>query len=172
MTDRTLNDRSRPPTRPEEGRADLERDAYIELASTTDVLQRRFAAVLKPFDLTLAQFNVLRALALADEPVPVGYVADAMLTQTPDMTRLLDRLQGRELLTRVVSSADRRSVTVALTRAGRSLHVRAGRAVDDEHRRQWSALEDRDIARLLSSLRRVRADLTDTPTPNTAKGRS
>lgn len=144
---------------PGEGRADLERDAYVELVSTTDLLQRRFTACLKPFDLTLAQFNVLRAVALADAPVPVGYVTAAMLTQTPDMTRLLDRLEARELITRAPDPNDRRSVTVALTRAGRSLHLRAGQAVDAEHRSQWASLSSHQLDDLLRLLRGVHRDL-------------
>lgn len=148
-----------PPSPAAAARSDLERDTYIDLAGATDQLQRHFVTCLKPFELTVAQFNVLRAIALADRPVPVGYIVEAMLTRTPDMTRLLDRLEARDLITRRAGEKDRRSVSIALTAAGRRLHLRAGRAVDDEHERQWSVLTDTQLRQLQDLLRLVRDGL-------------
>src|SRR5215208_3992462 len=84
----------------------LEQEAMLNLARTADLLQRDMAEVMKPWNLSPTQYNVLRILRGAGEPLACGEVADRMISRDPDMTRLLDRLEKRGLITRSRSTSD------------------------------------------------------------------
>jgi DNA-binding MarR family transcriptional regulator len=102
--------------------ASREEEAYLNLVRTTDLLTREVAAVLKPHQLSEAQYNVLRVLRGAG---PDGYacseVGHRLVTRDPDVTRLLDRLEARALIVRAREHADRRVVTTRITAAGLAL---------------------------------------------------
>lgn len=76
-------------------------------------------------DLTTNQYNVLRILR-GSHPARLacGDIADRMISRDPDITRLVDRLSRRGLVTRVRGRQDRRVVEVAIT--GRGLEVLSG----------------------------------------------
>ena len=102
--------------------ASREEEAYLNLVRTTDLLTREVAAVLKPHQLSEAQYNVLRILRGAG---PDGYacseVGRRLVTRDPDVTRLLDRLEARALIARAREHADRRVVTTRISTTGLAL---------------------------------------------------
>src|SRR5436190_8655860 len=87
-----------------------EEAAFLDLLRTTDLLSRRLAVVLKKEDLSSTQYNVLRILRGAPDGLPCGEIANRMITRDPDVTRLLDRLEKRELISRHREARDRRTV--------------------------------------------------------------
>src|SRR6187551_2908692 len=74
--------------------------AFIELLRTTDQLARRLSPTLKAKERFPTQYNVLRILRGAIEGLPCGEIGNRMLTRDPDITRLLDRLEKRGLISR------------------------------------------------------------------------
>ena len=72
----------------------------MELLRTTDMLSRGLVQVLKSEDVSPTQYNVLRILRGAPEGLPCGEIANRMITRDPDVTRLVDRLEKRELISR------------------------------------------------------------------------
>src|SRR5277367_2944384 len=84
--------------------------AYLELCRTTDLLSRNLAPLLKPEDLSATQYNVLRILRGAPEGLPCGEIGNRMITRDPDITRVLDRLEKRSLISRCRETKDRRTV--------------------------------------------------------------
>src|SRR6266478_1928499 len=83
-----------------------EQEAYLSLLRTADALQSRVEAKLKEFGLTGTQYNALRILRGAGEDgIPCSDIAERMITRDPDITRLLDRLQKRGLVERVMSGS-------------------------------------------------------------------
>jgi DNA-binding MarR family transcriptional regulator len=102
--------------------ASPEVEAFLGLIRTSDQLCRYFTAVLKPFDLTMGQYNVLRILRGAGHPgLPCGEVRARLVTWDPDITRLLDRLERRKLIQRTRSRRDRRVVHVTICHSGLEL---------------------------------------------------
>src|SRR5579872_5783638 len=85
-----------------------EERAFLDLLRTTDMLSRSLSQVLKAEDLSATQYNVLRILRGAPEGLPCGEIASRMITRDPDVTRLLDRLEKRELISRCRETEDRR----------------------------------------------------------------
>ncbi len=73
----------------------------MELLRTTDMLSRGLVGVLKAEDVSPTQYNVLRILRGTPDGLPCGEIASRMITRDPDMTRLLDRLEKRGLISRV-----------------------------------------------------------------------
>ena len=87
-----------------------EEAAFLELVRTTDLLSRGLVRVLKTEDLSSTQYNVLRILRGAPEGLTCGEIANRMITRDPDVTRLLDRLEKRDLISRNREEKDRRTV--------------------------------------------------------------
>ena len=84
-------------------------EAVVGLLRTADLLRRQMTAVLEPHGITMQQFNVLRILRGAGETgLPTLEVAERMIEETPGVTRLLDRLEAKELVRRQRCPKDRR----------------------------------------------------------------
>ena len=97
----------------------LEEEAYLNVQRTSAVLLQSFAELLRQYDLTPTQYNVLRILRGAgDAGLTAGDVGDRMITRDPDVTRLLDRLETRGLAERSRCTEDRRVVWTRITPAG------------------------------------------------------
>src|SRR5579884_2403485 len=77
-----------------------EETLFIDLVRTADLLSRRLALLLKESELSPTQYNVLRILRGSPQGLPCGEIGDRMITRDPDITRLLDRLEKRELISR------------------------------------------------------------------------
>lgn len=93
-------------------------------------LQMSAARVMEPWtqflkrtvQLTPAQYNVLRILRGAHPGrLACSDISDRMIARDPDVTRLVDRLARRGLVTRLRNRRDRRVVDVAITSAGLTL---------------------------------------------------
>ncbi|MDB5305466.1 MAG: transcriptional regulator, MarR family [Phycisphaerales bacterium] len=134
-----------------------EQDVFLGVLKTADVLQAELAAVLKPADLSATQYNVLRILRGAgDEGMACGRITERMLTHDPDMTRLLDRLEKRGLITRGRDAGDRRVVRARVTATAGKLLAGLDEPVARLHRTQLGHLGRRDLKSLAELLRRAR----------------
>jgi DNA-binding MarR family transcriptional regulator len=128
--------------------------AFLELCRTTDLLSRRLAALLKTEDLSANQYNVLRILRGSPDGLPCGEIGNRMITRDPDITRLLDRLEKRELISRCRETKDRRMVMARITPRGMELLARMDQPVQEAHRTQLGHL-GRTRLRTLTDLLRV-----------------
>jgi DNA-binding MarR family transcriptional regulator len=107
-------------------------EAFLNLLRTSGQLQQALAAELKPYGLTPTQYNVLRILRGAHpEALPCGEVGARMVTPEPDVTRMLDRLERRELVSRRRDRTDRRVVMATIEAPGLELLSRLDRPVVD-----------------------------------------
>src|ERR1700679_440431 len=95
-----------------------EEAAFLDLLRTTDMLSRGLGHVLKSEELSPTPYNVLRILRGEPEGLPCGEIANRMITRDPDVTRLLDRLEKRELISRCRETKDRRTVRARITPDG------------------------------------------------------
>lgn len=128
--------------------------AFLDLLRTTDMLSRGMAGILKRESVSPTQYNVLRILRGSPEGLPCGEIASRMITRDPDVTRLLDRLEKRELISRCRETEDRRTVMVRITAAGLKLLARLDEPVQAAHRRQLGHL-GRERLRALAELLRI-----------------
>ena len=147
-TNASRNKRRRPAC-PEEA-------AFLELLRTTDLLSRGLVEVLKTEDLSATQYNVLRILRGAPQGLPCGEIASRMITRDPDVTRLLDRLEKRGLISRCRETTDRRTVMVRIAPVGLNLLTRLDKPVRATHRKQLGPLGRKRLRALTELLRLAR----------------
>ena len=126
---------------------------FLDLLRTSDILSRRPAQVLKAEELSPNQYNVLRILRGAPEGLPCGEIGNRMITRDPDITRLLDRLEKRGLISRSRETKDRRMVMTRITPEGLKLLARLDEPVQQTHREQLGHL-GRERMRALTELLR------------------
>ncbi len=102
--------------------ASREQEAYLALLRTADALQSEVERRLNDFGLTGTQYNALRILRGAGpEGLPCREIGERMITHDPDVTRLLDRLEGRGFVERLRAKQDRRVIYGRITAAGLKL---------------------------------------------------
>jgi DNA-binding MarR family transcriptional regulator len=100
----------------------VEEELFLNVQRTADALMQELIDVLRPFGISPTQYNVLRILRAAGERgITCKEIASRMITRDPDITRLLDRLERRKLLTRSRAKQDRRFVAIHISPEGLSL---------------------------------------------------
>lgn len=134
-----------------------EQEATLNLLRTADFLTREAAALFEQHGISTPQYNVLRILrGHRDSGLPCQEIVAQMVTQTPDITRLVDRLEAAGLATRARTAADRRVVLVHITKPGLDLLERLDKPVLDLHRRQMHHLTPAEITELNHLLVKLR----------------
>jgi DNA-binding MarR family transcriptional regulator len=138
--------------------ASLEQEAMLNLLRTADACLQGLATALKPFGLSHSQYNVLRILRGAGaEGLPCRDIAERMITRDPDVTRLLNRMEARGLVTRSRAPQDRRLVMAHITAEGlRFLEDSEGPVAELIQRLLWPLGEPR-LRSLIALLEWVRS---------------
>ena len=135
----------------------LEQEAMLGIERTAAVLMHAFADSLKPHGITPTQYNVLRILRGAgQEGLGRNEIRDRLVSQVPDVTRLLDRLEEGGLVERERAESDRRQVTTRITREGLALLKRLDGPVIETHTRQLGHLSDAQLRTLIALLEAAR----------------
>jgi len=134
----------------------LEEEATLSIVRTADVLLQRTVELLKPFDVSAAQYNVLRILRGAKEDLACGQIAGRMVSRDPDITRLLDRMEGRGLIGRARDGEDRRVVKTRITRKGLRLLEEIDPLISAHHQRQFAGFGDKKLKQLVEWLEQIR----------------
>jgi DNA-binding MarR family transcriptional regulator len=78
-------------------------------------------------DISMKEYDVLYTLSKCTGPIGLTELNRHVLLSQPAMSRMVDRLAGRGLVSRCADPVDRRAVLLALTPAGRELQARVGR---------------------------------------------
>ena len=146
-------------------RASLEAHVFVSLLRTADALARDAEAMLRPYNLSGTQYNILRILRGACEKgLACREVGDRLISRDPDITRLLDRLESRGWIARAREAKDRRVVKTRITPEGLRLLDELDRPVDELHRRQLRHLPSAQLRQLSNLLDRARG-LMEEPCP-------
>ena len=132
-------------------------EAALSLMRTADLVRRTVNDIVEPYDITPQQYNVLRILRGAgDDGLPTLEIAERMIEQTPGITRLIDRLETKNLVARERCTEDRRRVWCRITREGLGLLAKLDapiRAADDA----LAALSTSELTQLVDLLDRARS---------------
>jgi len=135
-----------------------EQEAFLNIWRTQDRLLSEMSELYKSQDITVAQYNALRILRGAGKAgLPCQGVGERMVARVPDITRLLDRLEDRGLVSRQRDTDDRRVVMVHATQKALDLLIKLDGTVRDAHERQFRHLtktELRELNRLLTKVRK------------------
>jgi len=133
--------------------------AFIALQRAADKLAMQAEQLLKSNGLTGAQYNVLRILRGAEpQGLACSSIAERMISHDPDMTRLLDRMEKRNLITRRRQSDDRRVVKTRITSSGLELLKRLDPTIRELHKRQFAHIPAARVKTLAGLLDEICAE--------------
>ncbi len=145
-----------------------EQEAYLHLWRTYDRLKAVEERLFQQFDLSPQQYNALRLLrGVQPATMPTLALGARLISRAPDMTRLLDRLEERQLVQRDRRPENRRVVEVGITAAGLELLERLDDQVRQCNHEQLGHLSPRSLAQLVALLAEARAphESPDQPWP-------
>jgi DNA-binding MarR family transcriptional regulator len=121
----------------------------LKLMQVHEHLEGSHAALFKTRGLSGPQYNVLRILRGArGEDLCCQDVGRRMLKRVPDVTRLLDRLEQRGLITRWRSEEDRRVVHTRITEEGLALLADIDGPLAEQIRQEFRAFDERKLKQL------------------------
>ncbi|WP_245850248.1 MarR family winged helix-turn-helix transcriptional regulator [Longimonas halophila] len=133
-------------TKPFDGPA---HEAMLNLFIAGAHVRRAIEQVCRSYDLQFSHYNVLRILRGAH---PEGYarcdIIDRMLDPSPDVTRLMDKLEDLDCVERRRSQADRRVTLHFITEAGLDLLQRMDPDIQAVQDSFAASVSDRDLAHL------------------------
>jgi DNA-binding MarR family transcriptional regulator len=137
--------------------AGIEAQVFVSLLRTADALARDAEDLLRPFNLSGTQYNVLRILRGAGgQGLACREVGLRLISRDPDITRLLDRLETRGLIARAREAKDRRVVRTRITPEGLRLLAELDEPVRELHRRQLRHIPQKQLRELSALLDRAR----------------
>lgn len=137
--------------------ASREEEALLNLQRTAQHLDWRWAEMLKPWDLTPAQYNALRILRGAGKAgLACSEIGARMVTQDSDITRLLDRLEKKGWVARARDGKDRRVVTARATKKAFELLAELDGPAAEFAKKCMKGLNPRRLEELNESLERLR----------------
>lgn len=98
---------------------DNSKKIILNIIYTQNVINDKFNEILKPYDLSGEQYNVLRILrGQKGNPANMCIIQERMLAKTSNTTRLVDKLLLKKLVTRKVCPNNRRKIEVLITLKG------------------------------------------------------
>ena len=155
-----------PPPGPHRHFDSPEQEVYLNLWRTYDRLRAMEDELFGRNDLTAQQYNVLRLLKGAHpDKMPTLVLAGRLISRSPDITRMLDKLEERGLIVRERLSENRRVVQVGISDGGLELLRELQSAVRDCHHRQLGHVAPERLRLLAELLREARAPHEDPDTP-------
>ena len=141
-------------------------EAALALMRTADMVRRAVATLVEPHGITPQQYNVLRILRGAGERgLPTLEIAERMVEQTPGITRLIDRLETKNLVRRERCLTDRRQVFCRITPDGLTMLAQLDVPLHAGERDALAALTEEELAQLIALLERARAGLNSQLSP-------
>ncbi len=124
-------------------------EAMLNLFVASATFRRKIECVCQEFDLNFAHYNILRILRGVH---PEGHarcdINERMLDPSPDVTRLIDKLEERGLVRRSRSEEDRRMMIHRITEAGQTLLDNMAPAIDGVVEEFDRRVSDRDLEHL------------------------
>lgn len=137
----------------------VSQEAVVSLLRTASVVAYEFDRIAQEEGITLQQYNVLRILRGAGDPLPTMEIGERLLQPTPGISRLLERLERRGLINRLQGLEDRRQVLCSLTRSGRHAVNRLDGPINAMDEVVMAPLSDRGKGELVRLLQKIRDGL-------------
>ena len=126
-----------------------ERRTIIHLMLVNNRIQDVLVQALKPFDVSIQQFNVLRILrGQKGKPANLSTLNDRMVSRMSNTTRLVDKLILKGFTARNTCPENRRKVEIRLTNEGISALNKMDCAVEQAEKELMSALDPEELIAL------------------------
>jgi DNA-binding MarR family transcriptional regulator len=131
--------------------------AHVNILFTSSWLSLRVVHWLKPFNISMQQFNVLRILrGSRPDPLSVTQLMERMLDKASNASRLVDKLSQKKLVAKMIPEEDQRMIKVFITNEGLDVLDRASKVVDQELTEVFSSLSQEEAGLLSDYLDKLR----------------
>lgn len=127
--------------------------ALLNVLYTANWISNHQNAFFKPFGISPQQYNILRILNGASEPLNVQIIKDRMIERAPNATRLMDKLCAKNYIERLPSEQDRRVVKIAITKQGQELLMAIPDNLNKTILNKLSEAEAQQLSDLLDKMR-------------------
>ena len=128
----------------------------VNVMFTTGWLLRKYATILKPYNLTEQQYNVLKTLRESHpQAATVNFILEGMIDKMSNASRLVDKLVTKDLVRKVRSNHDLRSVDILLTEKGITLLDELSIVMNDDDN-SICGLNEKEISLLNTLLEKLR----------------
>ena len=135
----------------------LSQKAVLNIIYTQNNINERLIEILKPYDLSNEQYNVLRILrGQKGNPANMCLIQERMLAKTSNTTRLVDKLLLKELVTRKVCKENRRKIEVMITEKGLDILKELDPKVDNYEQNIVANLSSSELEQLNDLLEKIR----------------
>lgn len=135
----------------------ISKKTVLNILYTQNTISDKFNELLKPFDLSTEQFNVLRILrGQKGKPANMCVIQERMVAKTSNTTRLVDKLLLKDLVTREVCPDNRRKIEVQITQKGLDLLVQLDPKVIQHEHSFSNNLSSEELAQLNLLLEKFR----------------
>jgi DNA-binding MarR family transcriptional regulator len=141
--------------------------AIINLIYTYNWMNERLNSHFQPFDITQQQFNILRILRGAGEPLSTLQIRQRMLDKMSDTSRIVDRLVKKGMVKKSVCREDRRLVDILLTDKGKKL-LQSMDVMNEEMDSIFKYLSEAEARHLNTLLDKIRT-IENLSEPNSAE---
>ena len=127
----------------------LQRRTIIHLMLINNLIGEQMSQALKPFEVSLQQFNVLRILrGQKGKPANLSTLNDRMVSKMSNTTRLVDKLIAKGLANRNTCPENRRKVEIRLTEKGLVSLKAMDKAVDAAEKKLMGSLSEEELRQL------------------------
>ncbi|WP_396156721.1 MarR family winged helix-turn-helix transcriptional regulator [Flavobacterium macrobrachii] len=136
---------------------DDSKKVILNIMFTQSVIGEKFAEVLKPYELSSEQYNVLRILrGQKGNPANMCVIQERMIAKNSNTTRLIDKLLLKELVTREVCPDNRRKIEVQITPKGLELLLELDPKVIEHEKMFANNLSQEELSELNHLLEKFR----------------
>lgn len=133
--------------------------AQVNLLYTAAWINQQSTQALKPYNISIQQFNILRILrGLHPETATVKLLTERMIDKMSNASRLVEKLKKKGLVKRKNCLEDRRRVNISITQAGLDLLAEASQALENASMSQMEYLNNKEAELLNDFLDRVRTE--------------
>jgi DNA-binding MarR family transcriptional regulator len=137
---------------------DQSKKAVLNIIYTQNVINEHFYEILKPYDLSGEQYNVLRILrGQKGCPANMCVIQERMLAKTSNTTRLVDKLLLKEFVTREVCPENRRKIEVLITNKGLAILSELDPKVNEHEKKFANNLSSEELSQLNFLLEKFRS---------------
>jgi len=127
--------------------------ALLNVIYTANWIKSHQNEFFKPFGISPQQFNILRILRGAKQPLKVQSIKDRMIERAPNATRLMDKLCAKGLIERIPCPEDRRVVHIEINKNGLNLLDEISKNMKDDLFKKLSNKEAEQLSDLLDKIR-------------------
>lgn len=127
--------------------------ALINIKYTANWLKSKEVSFFKAYDISPQQFNILRILRGAKQPIKAQEIKERMIEKSPNTTRLMDKLFYKGLITRSRNEEDKRIVQIQISEKGLALLSTIGTNIKYDFLDNFTEQEAEQLSNLLDKLR-------------------